>query len=224
MATPYYMNRIRQRLAPQPDASSYTGTRPQDFVNRNLTNVLGSTAGLTTSQQVTPPGGVVQPTPSPIIPKVTAPTVQPRAKKRKQKERYRGLPIDPVFEALRRQYEDELSATLSNLTRDRAQIPLMQELILSRLGRDQALANEASDEDAIGRGVFRSGVRGQNLRDIDMNFGRERADVAQSLGQQYGGLAQAEAEARMNYRRQLDQALLDLAERLRQAGYNPGKR
>ena len=217
MATPYYLRQFRQRLAPQPDRDAPVATRPMDY-RPTLTNTL------TTANQIPLPGGVTPPIPQiPKPPVVASPLPKPKPKRNRQ-EKFRGLPVDPVFEAMRRQYEDELAATLSQLTTEKGQIPLMQELILTRLGRDQALANETSDEDAIARGIFRSGVRGQNLQDIDMGFGRQKADVAQSIGQQYSDLAQAEAEARLAYNRGIDQELLALAERLAQAGYNPGKR
>lgn len=122
------------------------------------------------------------------------------------------LPESPESESARRQVEDQLAATLSQIGVAREQIAPMVNLMSARFNTDETNATNTLNEDAAERGIFNSGVR-QTLqtRDIGTPIGRGRQDLANEASSQYSQLASDEGQAYLDYNQALMQILLSLA-------------
>jgi hypothetical protein len=131
----------------------------------------------------------------------------------RRQARRMGLPLDPQFEMGRRGLEDELLAALSGIGSQRGQVSSLADLVGQRLGTNETREKTSADENFVGRGIFRSGVRDEGIQKIGGAYDRQRQDLAFDTANQLSGLGQAESEARLGYTRGLQELLAELARR-----------
>jgi hypothetical protein len=184
------------------------GTTPQDFVN---TLQGGSPA--------------FAPQSAPGVPNAQAMGFQNRSQAAAQAAAggrgQFGLPLDPTFEAQRRLLEDSLQAQLAQIMARRQQLQPEADVQLARLATEQARQSDLLDESLVGRGIYRSGIRGQEQGRLGNLFDRSRQDISFSLAQALQALADQEAQARLGYNQGLMEMLLQLANRSAANPFSP---
>jgi hypothetical protein len=133
-----------------------------------------------------------------------------------------NLPPDALYEAQRRQLEDQLAAQLAAIGVERDQIPAITQLLTARMATQQEESTRQVNEGANARGVYDSGIRTTNVARSDLGYDQQRQDLAMQMAERQRGIAQQEAEARAAYQSQLMEALLGLAERAEPMGVPAG--
>lgn len=126
------------------------------------------------------------------------------------------LPLDGYYEQQRRMLDDSLQAQLAPLSGAREQLGAYQNLASNRLDTNQDVSHQQLMDNLAARGIYDSGLYGQGLGDISTDYLRQRQDLATSLAGQYGDIASQESGAYLSYDQQLQQALIDLANRMTQ--------
>lgn len=120
-----------------------------------------------------------------------------------------GLPNSPEYIEMRRMLDDELSATLLSIGVARDQIPAALKVIEAELATDQRLEHDRINEDANARGVYQSGIPGRNRDIANIGFSRAWQDALTGAQGQYNDLAQQELAAQSEWRRGIQEGLLD---------------
>lgn len=124
-----------------------------------------------------------------------------------------GLPLDPQYQANLKVLEDELAQQLSSIGVAWDQIPAITRLFTSRLATDRGRSEEQLRERLADRGVYSSGITGQDLAELANLYERQGQDFATQQAQQYQGLLGGAGEAYNRYQRGLMDLLLAIAQR-----------
>jgi hypothetical protein len=134
-----------------------------------------------------------------------------------------NLPPDALYEAQRRQLEDQLAAQLAAIGVERDQIPAITQLLTARMATQQEESTRQVNEGANARGLYDSGIRTTNVARSDLGYEQQRQDLAMQMAERQRAIAQQEADARAAYQAQLMEALLGLAERSEPMGVPAGE-
>ena len=110
-----------------------------------------------------------------------------------------GLPLDPYFEMDRRMARDSLQAQMTQLRNNR-------QIGLAGLAEEEMLGNRAIDENMAARGLYGSGVERRDERLLGNDIAREKMDLLSQFTSGQSG-------ATMDFRRQMQEALLELGRR-----------
>lgn len=121
-----------------------------------------------------------------------------------------GLPLNPMFEEVRRVLEDNLQRALAQIEAERQLLQPQADVTLARLATEQARESGLLDERMIGRGILRSGIRDIEQNWLSTLYDRRRQDIAFALARALQELASREGEARLAY----NQGLMDLMLRI----------
>lgn len=129
------------------------------------------------------------------------------------------LPLDPAFEAGRRELEDQLSGTLASLGVSKKEIEATVALWMARLEDDRAEALTATDEAANARGIYNSGIRFTDRGEVYEDFQRAQQDFAAQIAAQRRQLALAQGGAYQDYIRGLQGLSFDTAHGAIESGW-----
>jgi hypothetical protein len=121
------------------------------------------------------------------------------------------LPTSPQFEAAKRELDQELWSTISQLNIAEAQIPAMVELVKSRMNTDMGYEMQGVDESMIDRGLFDSSIRSDNRTSASLPYQRRWQDFQGEVAGQYGEIANRRSGAQTSYNQAIAELLLGLA-------------
>jgi hypothetical protein len=124
-----------------------------------------------------------------------------------------GMPLDPIYEMDRRQARDSLQAAMTQLQNQR-------QVGLAGLAEEELLGNRNIDENMASRGLYGSGIERRDERLLGN-------DIAESKMGLLSDFTSGRTGSQMDFRRQMQDALMDLARRQQGNKYLPlpkGKR
>lgn len=110
-----------------------------------------------------------------------------------------GLPLDPYFEMDRRNARDSLQAQMTQLKNSR-------QVGMAGLAEEEMLGNRAIDENVASRGLYGSGIERRDERLLGNEMARSKMDLLSQFTTGTSG-------AQMDFRRQMQDALLALGRR-----------
>jgi len=122
------------------------------------------------------------------------------------------MPYMPSYEAGLRGLEDDYARQRMDLTNQMNLVGPQLQAQQARLGTDKEYANDVLDEAMVDRGMFDSGANATGrIRDIDIPYGRQYADLAQWAATQTGDIQTALSELGLNYSQGLAELILNNA-------------
>ena len=124
---------------------------------------------------------------------------------------FAGVPLTGEMEAGRRILEDQLAGTLSQLGYSWDQIGAIMNVLLARMNTEQGYARQAVNEDFAARGVYGSGGRLETRHLTDLDYQRQRQDLAFDAQNQYTDISNQASEAYQAYTQGLMELLLQIA-------------
>lgn len=124
-----------------------------------------------------------------------------------------GLPLDPQFEMQMRLLNDQLTQALTGANSSKEQLSAYGKQQSGRLSTNQGIEHQDLKDNLAARGVMNSSLYGSNLGDLETNYLRQRQDLANNLASGFSDIYGQESEAILSYNQQLQEALMDLANR-----------
>lgn len=129
-----------------------------------------------------------------------------------------GLPLSGAYEEGVRGLNDELTQALAAFAGLKPQIQSQGRLGMERLKTDFGRDMDDLRENLIGRGIYHSGIRLDDERELGNLYERQQQDLAFGVQSQLADLANQEAQARLGHERGLQELMLDIANQEAQLG------
>ncbi len=137
------------------------------------------------------------------------------------RNRIGGLPLDAIYEAQRRALDDQFQSSLDVLGPLREQIRAQQQLALARMETNRGYDTDAMMNDLAARGIVGSGIQAGDEADLATRYLRMTQDLGTATGGALSDVASQRGDLRGDYRNQLAELLLQLAQRSAQSPYTP---
>lgn len=129
-----------------------------------------------------PTGGGGGGTPAP-----TAPTGPGAAEEGATPGTFGGY-TEAEIEAALQGIEAEFGMTREQLLQDKSMIGAQYRLLMARMNRARIQAQQAATSDAVSRGIYRSGILGENIADVEQQFTEETSGARQQQTIQEQGI------------------------------------
>lgn len=136
-----------------------------------------------------------------------------------------GQFTEAEIDAALRGIEAEFGMTREQLMQDKSMIGAQYRLLIAQLARARQQAVQSATSDAVGRGIYRSGILGENIANIEQDFGEQESAQRQqqmiqeqALERQLAFLDQGQAAAQAGAENRI---LGQAAATMTQAGVNP---